>query len=233
VAAGRREFLLGLGTTSLGLAGLPGIERGIGKASAQVVVSVRADEALQELLEGNRRFVAGALTAPSQILARRAEVAPQQSPLAAIVTCSDSRVPPELVFDRSLGDLFVVRLAGNVVDDAARGSIEFAVDGLGTPLVMVLGHERCGAVAAAVQAVQGGTIPSYLFHLVAEIAPAARAVLNRPGDVVDNAIRANVELVVRELKGAEPVLAEDVRENRLHIVGAYYSLESGAVTIIG
>jgi carbonic anhydrase len=195
-------------------------------------VPVTADKALAQLLEGNRRFVAGNLTAPQQIVARRADVTAGQAPIAAIVSCADSRVPPELVFDQGLGDLFVVRLAGNVVDDAARASIMFAVDGLRAPLVMVHGHERCGAVTAAVEAVRGGSFPPYLVDLVHEIGPAARRALGQPGDVLDNAIRANVARVVNELITSEPLLAEDVRRGSVRIVGAYYSLQTGAVSIL-
>jgi carbonic anhydrase len=230
--AGRRAFLLGLGGVSLGLAWWSRAEQGAGRALAQGSRQLGPDEALQVLLEGNQRFVAGRLTAPGQIVARRNEVAPSQAPIAAIVGCSDSRVPPELVFDQSLGDLFVTRLAGNIVDEAAQGSLEFAVDGLGASLIVVLGHQRCGAVAAAVQAVQGGAVAGYLSYLVETIAPAARLALGRPGDVVDNAIRANVERVVSQLAAAEPVLAGGVREGRLRIVGAYYSLDTGVVSLL-
>ena len=228
----RRELLLGLGMASVGLAGWSPAERWVGKATAAQRTVASPDEALQLLMEGNQRFVAGSLTAPSEVVTRRAEVAPSQFPIAAIVSCADSRVPPELIFDRGLGDLFIVRLAGNIVDDAARGSIEFAVDGLGTPLVMVLGHERCGAVAAAVTAVQGGSVPNYLVRLTDAIAPAVRRVLGRPGDVVDNAIRANVEVVVEQLSTSDMLLADNLQEGRLRIVGAYYSLDTGVVSLI-
>ena len=230
--SGRRKFLLGLGMASVGLASLSHAERWVGKAAAAQRTVSSPDEALQLLMEGNQRFVAGSLTAPSEVVTRRAEVAPSQFPIAALVSCADSRVPPELIFDRGLGDLFIVRLAGNIVDDAARGSIEFAVDGLGTPLVMVLGHESCGAVAAAVSAVQGRNVPAYLVRLADAIAPAVRRVQGHPGDVVDNAIRANVELVVSQLSTSDVLLDDDLEAGRLRVVGAYYSLTTGVVSLI-
>jgi carbonic anhydrase len=136
------------------------------------------------------------------------------------------------VFDRTLGDLFIIRVAGNFVDIGGRASLAYAVDALNAPLIMVLGHERCGAVAAAVTAVQGGTFPLYLYNLVEELASAAREVLDLPGDTVDNAVRANVRQSVEQIKNAGAILPEDIRVGRARVVGAYYSLQSGEVTII-
>jgi carbonic anhydrase len=159
-------------------------------------------------------------------------VASSQRPIAVIVSCSDSRVPPEIVFDRTLGELFVVRTAGQVIDEAARSSLVYAVDYLRAPLVLVLGHTRCGAVEAAVAAIQGGTIPGYAFRLAEAVGPAVRRVLSQPGDLLDNAVRANVLMGVDQIRGSEPLLAEDVRAGRLTVVGAYYDFQTGQVSIL-
>jgi carbonic anhydrase len=129
------------------------------------------DQALQELMNGNKRYVAAELAHPNQTAARRAEVAKGQDPFAIIVGCSDSRVPPEIIFDQGLGDLFVTRVAGNIVDDVVLGSIEYAAEHLGVPLIVVLGHKRCGAVEAAAK---GGDAPVHIRSLVEAIKPAIK-----------------------------------------------------------
>jgi carbonic anhydrase len=145
---------------------------------------VGPDEALKRLLQGNARFVSGHLThaGPEQIAEARGAVAKSQNPIAVIVGCSDSRVGPELVFDQGLGDLFVVRTAGEVVDSAALGSIEYAVEHLGSPLIVVLGHERCGAVAAAVA---GAKEPGHIAAVLKAIEPAVKQTKGKPGDPVE------------------------------------------------
>jgi carbonic anhydrase len=193
---------------------------------------VTAEQALQELLAGNRGFMAGNLDSLDNLVTRRSQVASSQSPIAVIVSCSDSRVPPELVFDQTLGEVFVVRTAGQVIDEAARSSIAYAVDHLNSPLVVVMGHSRCGAVEAAVAAIQGASIPGYAFRLAEAIGPAVRRVQGQPGDLLDNAIRANVRLGVEQIQASEPLLAEDVRQGRLTVVGAYYDFQTGQVTIL-
>src|SRR5262249_5592987 len=150
-----------------------------------------------------------------------------QAPFAVIVSCSDSRVGPELVFDQGLGDLFVIRTAGEVLDDPGLGSIEYAVDHLHVPLVVVLGHERCGAVSAALE---GGTAPGHIASLVTAIQPAVKASHGEPGDPLDNAVHTNVRDVVRRLKGAGPILSEAVHAGALKILGAYYDLDTGVVS---
>ena len=187
------------------------------------------EEALQSLMGGNMRYVGTKLTHPNQTAERRAEVAQGQHPLAVILGCSDSRVPPELIFDQGLGDLFVIRVAGNSVNDVVLGSIEYAAEHLGVGLVMVLGHERCGAVEAAVR---GGEAAGHIASVIEAITPAIEKIKVRPGDPVDHAVRANVELVVGQLKSSTPVLAESVKAGRLKIVGARYALESGWVDLI-
>jgi carbonic anhydrase len=234
-AFGRRQLLRSLAAAPVAAVGLHLIG---GDAAARRVHAqtsgggVTADQALQELLAGNRRFAAGNLSSVGELVARRGELATSQSPMAAIVSCSDSRVPPELVFDQTLGELFVVRTAGQVIDEAARSSIVYAVDYLKAPLVLVVGHSRCGAVDAAVAAIQGGNIPGYAFRLAEAIGPAVRRVQGQSGNLLDNAILANVRLGVEQIQGSEPLLAEDVRQGRLTVVGAHYDFQTGLISIL-
>ncbi len=187
-----------------------------------------AEQALRLLLEGNARYVAGQMHHPHQDARRREEISAGQQPFAAILCCSDSRVPPEVVFDRGLGDVFVVRTAGNLADAIALGSLEYAVDHLGTPLVMVLGHEKCGAVTAAVQ---GGEAPAHIAAIVEALRPAIESVPTDCADPVDWATRANVRQLVAQLK-ANPIMAGRVAAGTLRIVGAIYYLHSGEVTLL-
>ena len=190
-----------------------------------------ADQALRQLKEGNRRFVAGEMIHPNQTADRRAEVAKGQQPFAIIFGCVDSRVPPEIVFDRGLGDVLVIRTAGHALDSASLNSIEFGVHELGIPLVMVLGHQRYGAVAATVEAVEKGAKPhGHVGELVAAIKPAVEKVKGQAGDMLDNAIRANIELTVKKLRTSKS-LAEFTERGRIKIVGAHYDLGTGAVEI--
>lgn len=159
--------------------------------------NIAADEAMQRLKDGNQRFAADKATHERQHADRRAEVAKGQKPFAIVVCCSDSRVSPEIVFDQGLGDLFVVRTAGNVVDDVGLGSIEYAVEHLGTRLVVVVGHTECGAVSAAVS---GGEVHGHLRAVVEAIKPAVEKVKGQAGDPVDNAVRANVRETVKHLE---------------------------------
>jgi len=194
---------------------------------------ISADAALWRLREGNKRFVAGRYLRPNSQPSRRTAVAPAQLPFAVVLSCSDSRVPPEEVFDRGLGDLFVARVAGNSVDDALLGSMEFAVDQYNVPLLVVLGHERCGAVTGAVDMVtKGATFPGHLPAMINPIRPAVEEVVSQSGDMVDNAVRANIRLNVARLKDSEPILAELVHTGKLRIVGARYDLDSGRVDFI-
>lgn len=189
----------------------------------------QAEQALERLIAGNARFVAGELQHDHLDAARRAEIAQSQYPTAVIVGCADSRVPPELVFDQGLGDLFVVRVAGNVVEDSAIASVEYAVEHLGAKLVIVLGHERCGAVDAVLR---GGKLPGHLDSLSRAIGPVTSGARKQGGDVLDNAVRANVMRVVRELEQSEPILTRAVHVEELSIVGARYDLDTGAVEIL-
>ncbi len=184
--------------------------------------------ALQQLLDGNQRFVAGRMEHPNQTVARRKDVAPAQHPFASVLACSDSRTPPSVLFDRGLGDLFVVRVAGNVATEITIESLDYAVTHLGTRLVMVLGHERCGAVIAAVE---GHEEPGDVGPMLRELAPAARAAKKMKGDTVANAVRENVLLIVKKLEN-DPRLAAMVKQGQVRIVGGVYSLDTGKVTVI-
>ncbi len=184
---------------------------------------------LSDLLDGNRRYASGASLHPHQSAYRRAEILGGQQPFAAILTCSDSRVPPEIIFDCGLGDLFVIRVAGNVLDDVVLGSIEYAVEHLGVELVMVLGHSRCGAVTAAAA---GGHAHGHIASLTERIRPAIERTVAAGGDVIDAAITANVKLAVAELRASQPTLAHLIAAGKLRIAGARYELETGLVVML-
>jgi carbonic anhydrase len=191
-----------------------------------------APEGLQRLIDGNKRYVAGELTAFDDLAADREATAGGQSPFAVIVSCADSRVPPELIFDETVGELFVVRTAGQVIDEAARSSITFGVAVLKAPLIVVMGHSNCGAVAAAIAALDGDPIPGFAYRFAESIAPAVQEVRGDEGDLLDNAIRANVTLGVEQLRTAEPDLAPVIADGSVTIAGAYYDLASGEVTFL-
>jgi len=189
-----------------------------------------ADEALHLLVAGNHAFVAAGATCTRQTPARRAEVAAGQHPFAVIVGCADSRVPPEAIFGQGIGDLFVARVAGNVVDDALLGSIEYAVTHFGVALVVVLGHERCGAVEAALS---DAPAPGHVDAVVGKIRAAIGAGLKPTGaDALDHAVRANIAASVRDIVTSAPVLAPLVKSGRVKVVGARYDLDSGAVELL-
>ncbi|MGD0059985.1 MAG: carbonic anhydrase [Verrucomicrobiia bacterium] len=197
--------------------------------AAGPVANITADEALARLKAGNERFVTGQVIHPNGSAERRTEVAKGQKPYAIVVGCSDSRVGPEVVFDQGLGDLFVVRTAGNVVDDVALGSIEYAAEHFGVPVIFVLGHTRCGAVAAAVA---GGEAPGHVGSVVEKIRPAVEETKGEKGDAVDNAVRANVRNVVNQLRGAVPILSGLVKSGKLRVVGGCYDLDTGRVAML-
>ncbi len=183
-------------------------------------------EALKKLAEGNERFVSTSVEHPNQGAVRVKETGKGQNPFAVIVSCSDSRVPPEIIFDRGIGDLFVIRIAGNVVDNNALGSIEYAVEHLGVSLVVVLGHERCGAVDATVK---GGEAPGHIAGLVKAIEPSVKKAKKEKGDILENSIRNNTLESVRLIKSSKPILEHLVKEGRIKVVPARYDLDDGKV----
>jgi carbonic anhydrase len=197
--------------------------------SAAHAAKLEGDAPLDRLMAGNRRYVAGQAMHPDATTERRGEVAKGQHPFAVIVGCADSRVPPEVVFDQGLGDLFVIRIAGNVLGDAAIGSIEYAVEHLGCELVVVVGHERCGAVDAVLK---GGDLPGHMSSFTPAIRPVIDGAKKKGGDVLDNAVRANAARVAKELTECEPILSEFVHLGKLKIVGARYDLDTGEVELL-
>jgi len=200
-----------------------------GNPGANTTTRAEGNAPLDKLVQGNERFASGTATNFHESIERRGEVAKGQHPFAVIVGCSDSRVPPELVFDQGLGDLFVVRVAGEVLGDGALGSIEYAVEHLGCELVVVLGHERCGAVDAVVQ---GGELPGHLSAFTPAIVPVIAEAKKKGGDVLDNAVRAHAQRVARQLTDCEPTLSEYVHLGKLQIVAARYDLDSGVVEFL-
>lgn len=198
-------------------------------AIASEASKITADEALQKLKVGNEHYLNFKLKHPDQSVKKRMELTKGQVPFAIILSCSDSRVPPEVVFDQGLGDLFVIRVAGNVIDDNIIGSIEYAVEHLGTPLVVVVGHEKCGAVSAAVNGVEQ---VCHIQSLVKAIQPAVNQAKKEKGDLIDNSIRTNVKLVAASLKKSEPILAEFVHSGKVKVVEAYYHLDTGKVDFV-
>jgi carbonic anhydrase len=189
--------------------------------------NVTADSVLAELTAGNAHHVAHRYQHPHETAERQRELASSQSPHAEILSCADSRVPPELIFDQGLGDLFIIRVAGNVVSDTELGSLEYGAEHLHVPLLVVLGHQHCGAVTAAVE---GGEAEGHIAALVNLLRPAVEKTRGMPGDHVENAVKANVEMVVKQLRASTPILAKLVSEGKLKVVGAVYSLDTGKVT---
>lgn len=190
---------------------------------------VRPDSALELLMAGNQYFVNGRPLRPDQTPARRAELVHGQKPFAVVLTCADSRVAPEIFFDQGLGDIFVLRNAGNVVDDHVIGSIEYAVEHLGAGLVIVVGHAKCGAVSAAVA---GGHAPGHIGSIVESIRPAVELVEEESGDKVDNAVRANARRAAALLEQSGPILSEAVAKGTLKVMAARYDLASGKVELL-
>ena len=186
------------------------------------------DIVLSALMEGNKRFVAQRRENPSQDIVRIEEVAEGQSPFACILSCADSRVPPEIIFDRGLGDLFVVRDAGNVATPEEIGSLEFGTLVLGAKVLMVMGHQNCGAVKAALK---GEALPGSMGSFVEAILPAVKKTSGQAGDRIANTVKANVFLQKERVKSS-PVISQLIKEGKLLVVGAYYNLETGEVTLI-
>jgi len=229
----RREFVR-LSGAAIGAAGLA-------HAATADAANLRSnrpepDAVLASLLDGNKRFIEGKLERPRCKPEDFSVLAEGQAPLAVIVGCADSRVAPELIFDQGVGDLFVVRVAGNVIGGTGvplKGSIEYGVAELHARLIVVLGHSQCGAVKAAIQHIdrQDGP-PGSIGGLVDLIKPAVASVKGKFGDQLDNAIRANVAGGVERLKSLEPILADRIKKGELKVVGAVYDLRTGRVEVV-
>lgn len=190
-------------------------------------------EAIGRLLEGNRRYVGNLFYHPEALPDRRSELARSQHPFAIVLGCADSRVPPEVIFDQGLGDLFVIRVAGNIPNPHVLGSIEYAVEHLGASLIVVLGHERCGAVKAAVEGLEA---PGNIGSLVRAIRPAVDEIkVQRPTSPeveVDLCVRNNVAHGIQNILAGSPVVAKAVKAGRVKLVGARYDLDTGAVDLL-
>ncbi len=229
----RRDVLKLAGAAVAGLAVRP---VSTARAAAPAAGGPDAAEALRRLLEGNQRFVKGELANPRRRPEDFRPLAQGQTPMAVIVGCADSRVTPELLFDQGVGDLFVVRVAGNVVSGGGapvKGSIEYGVAELGAPLVMVLGHGECGAVKAAIKHLDAhDALPGSIGPLVNSIRPAVLKAKGRQGDRLDNAIRANVEIGVGKLRSLQPIVGPAVARGAVQVVGALYDLRTGSVSLI-
>ncbi|HAT15574.1 MAG TPA: carbonic anhydrase, partial [Microcoleaceae bacterium UBA11344] len=217
----RRNLILMAGAGTLMASIAPGLLK-VEAANASETSNITPDAALQKLMDGNRRYIQQKRTFPDQSRSRILELAKGQHPFAIVLGCSDSRVAPEILFDQGLGDLFEIRVAGNVLDNVVIGSIEYAAAELGVPLLVILGHERCGAVKAALD---GKPVPGHIGSLVAAIKPAVYATKGQPGDAWDNAVRANVKMSVNKLKALSPILAKAVKAGTLKVVGARYDID--------
>jgi len=230
-AIDRRSLLaLGLAAAAAGVAAraLPA------RAAGGTPTPLSSDEALAALKSGNARYVAAPQECELNLVEARARVAESQAPWASIVSCADSRVPPELVFGGvSLGDLFVARNAGNLVDTATMGTLEYGAAVLGSPLIVVMGHSHCGAVKAACDVVtKNATYPGSIGPMIDPIVPAAIAVRDAQGDFVDNAVRESAKRTAQRLGSTSFVLADLLKAGKLKIVAAHYELASGAVTFL-
>lgn len=191
-----------------------------------------ADQTLHRLLTGNQRYAAHQSIHPNQTLDRRKEIAEGQKPFAMLLGCVDSRLPPEIIFDCGLGDLFVIRTAGQAIDRAVMGSLEFGIAELHIPLLVVLGHARCGAVIATLEVIEHNLKPEAdIQALVDAIRPAVALAKLQPGDRVAHTVRVNIELVIKRLMRS-PVLSSAVEKGDLKIIGAHYALETGLVEIL-
>ncbi|QKV52443.1 carbonic anhydrase [Comamonas antarctica] len=223
---GRRAFL------ALAAVGLFSARTPAAEPAAQA--GAGPDAALARLQAGNAAFVAAPALCAAQLGEQRARLAMHQAPWASIVACADSRVPPELLFGGlGLGQLFVVRNAGHLPDAATLGSLEYGCSVLGVPLIVVLGHERCGAVAAACAVVQDNArFPGFIGPLVDAIVPAARAVIDQPGDFVDNAVRENARRTAHAIATRSAAMAQAVAAGELRVVAAYYDLDTGQVDFL-
>lgn len=195
--------------------------------------AIAPEAALQRLMQGNERYVANAPEQNDHSASRAARVSVQY-PIAAILSCADSRVSPELLFDQGPGDLFVVRVAGNFVHDDGLASLEYAVKILGVPLLMVLGHTNCGAVDAAIKVVkEGAELPGHLPELIESIKPAVIAAqAGHPADLLAAAIEENVKLNVKRLHADEPIVSEALAAKKVAAVGGIYDLATGKVSLI-
>lgn len=228
-----RRSMLGLTISSaiaLGLADTVAAQEAKTPPKPENVLS--PDAALERLLSGNARYVKGD-SLLHDFKHEREPLVGGQNPFAAVLGCADSRIAPEYAFDTARGDLFVCRVAGNFASAESIASLEYAVSVLATPLILVLGHEDCGAVAATIKSLKDSTtLPGHLPSLVSAIAPSVKAVSDKPGNVLDNAIRQNVIDNVAKLMSTAPILNAAVEQQKLRVIGGIYRLRDGQVEIV-
>ena len=230
-AMGRRRFL------SLSVAGIAATSVFHARpsfAAGAATPNATADEALAKLKAGNERYVSAPQLCALDLSTQRERVAKAQTPWATIITCSDSRVPPELLFGGlGLGELFVARNAGNMVDTATMGTIEYGAEHLGVSLIVIMGHERCGAVAAACEVVEKHTkLPGSIRPMVNAIVPAAKAVRGKPGDFVDNTVRESAKRTATKVATKSEIVLHLIKENKVKVVAARYDLDNGRVEFL-
>jgi len=228
----RRNFIGLLGASLAAAAFAPILRAAPAGPPAKPRNVISADQALERLIKGNSRYVAG-VTKRVDFASEREALTHGQNPYAGILSCADSRIGPEFAFDTARGDLFVVRVAGNFLETDGLASLEYTTAVLGTPLLVVLGHDKCGAVDAAIKVVKDGAkLPGHLPGLVSHLKPAVKAAEGKPGDLLENAIQANVALNVEKLKTASPVISKMVAEGKVRVVGGIYRLATGHVDFL-
>lgn len=226
----RRNVLLGAAATGLFWASAADAKETKAPPKPENVMS--PDASLKRLMEGNQRYVGG-IARRHDFKHEREALAGGQNPFAAILSCADSRIAPEYAFDSGRGDLFVCRVAGNFATEETVASLEYAVAVLATPLILVLGHDACGAVDATIKSLKDGKpLPGHMPSLVSGLTPAVKAVAGQAGDTLDNAIRQNVVDNVAKLKAATPILSVAVEQNKLRVVGGIYRLKDGKVDMV-
>ena len=228
----RRDFLK-LGAASIVALGLGGLST-TARAASGPATALTPDDALAALKTGNERYLNDPQVCMNELAQRREEVAPHQAPWATVISCADSRVPPELIFGGlGLGELFVARNAGNLVDTATLGTVEYGAAVLGSPLIVVLAHTRCGAVAAACDVVtKNATYPGAIGHMIEPILPAAIAARNEPGDFVTNAAKESARRTAGRINASSPLVSSLANAGKLKIVAAIYDLDAGTVSYL-
>jgi len=227
---GRRQFL-SLTAAGIAATALFGTRHAF---AAGATTSVTADEAFARLKAGNEKYVGAPQVCAADLVNQRQQVAKGQTPWATIITCSDSRVPPELLFGGlGLGELFVARNAGNMVDTATMGTIEYGAEHLGVPLIVVMGHEKCGAVAAACEVAEKHTkLPGSIGPMVNAIVPAALAMRGKPGDFVDNTVRESAKRTAAKVATKSPIVSHLIKDTKVKVMAAYYDLDNGRVEFL-
>jgi carbonic anhydrase len=227
-----RRNILKLAAAAAGLAIAPQAFAAPPKAPPKPENILSPDAALDRLMKGNARYVEG-VSRRHDFKQEREALSLGQNPFAAVLSCADSRIAPEYCFDTARGDVFVCRVAGNFASDEMVASLEYAVQVLNTPLIVVLGHDSCGAVDATIKSVRDGTtLPGHLPSLVAAIKPAVDAVQGQSGDMLANAIERNVTLNVEKLKSTAPILQSFAADKKIRVVGGVYKLKTGRVALL-